>query len=78
MHLTKQKTLEWAGVATAVLYSLLVAMNIGAEVIGFTLLLISSALIGFWAYFGRHQGILFLQLFYATAAIIGMARWHGG
>ena len=78
MHLTKQKTLEWAGVATAVLYSLLVAMNIGAEFIGFTLLLISSALIGFWAYFGRHQGILFLQLFYATAAIIGMARWYGG
>ena len=78
MHLTKQKTLEWTGVATAVLYSLLVAMNIGAEFIGFTLLLISSALIGLWAYFGRHQGILFLQLFYATAAIIGMARWHGG
>ena len=78
MHLTKQKTLEWAGVATAVLYSLLVAMNIGAEFIGFTLLLISSALIGLWAHFGRHQGILFLQLFYATAAIIGMARWHGG
>ena len=78
MHLTKQKTLEWAGVATAVLYSLLVAMNIGAEFIGFTLLLISSALIGLWAYFGRHQGILFLQLFYATAAIIGMARWYGG
>ena len=45
MHLTKQKTLEWAGVSTAVLYSLLVAMNIGAEFIGFTLLLISSALI---------------------------------
>ncbi len=78
MHLTKQKTLEWAGVSTAVLYSLLVAMNIGAEFIGFTLLLISSALIGLWAYFGRHQGILFLQLCYATAAIIGMARWYGG
>ena len=78
MHLTKQKTLEWAGVTTAVLYSLLVAMNIGAEFIGFNLLLISSVLIGLWAYFGRHQGILFLQLFYATAAIIGMARWYGG
>ena len=78
MHLTKQKTLEWSGVATAVLYSLLVAMNIGAEFLGFTLLLISSALIGLWAYFGKHQGILFLQLFYAAAAIIGMARWYGG
>ena len=78
MHLAKQKALEWAGASTAVLYSLLVAMNIGAEFIGFTLLLISSALIGLWAYFGRHQGIFFLQLFYATAAIIGIARWYGG
>ena len=78
MDLTKEKILEWGGVATAILYSLLVAMNIGAEFIGFTLLLISSALIGLWAYFGRHQGILFLQLFYATAAIIGMVRWYGG
>ena len=78
MRSTKEKTLEWGGVLTAVLYSLLVAVNIGAEFIGFTLLLISSALIGLWAYSGRHQGILFLQLFYATAAIVGMVRWYGG
>ena len=75
MYLAKQKTLEWAGVSTAVLYSLLVAMNIGAEFIGFTLLLISSALIGLWAYFGKHRGILLLQIFYASAGIIGMIRW---
>ena len=78
MNLTKEKILEWGGVATAILYSLLVAMNIGAEFIGFTLLLISSALIGLWAYFGKHKGILFLQFFYATAGIIGMTRWYGG
>ena len=63
MDLTKENLLEWSGVATAILYSLLVAMNIGAEFIGFTLLLISSALIGLWSYFGNHKGILFLQLF---------------
>ena len=51
------------------------AANIGAEFIGFTLLLISSALIGIWAYLGKHKGILFLQFFYATAGIIGMIRW---
>ena len=73
-----QKKRYWSGVATAILYSLLVAMNIGAEFIGFTLLLISSALIGLWAYFGQHKGILFLQLFCATAGIIGMTRWYGG
>jgi hypothetical protein len=54
---------------------LLVAANIGAEFIGFTLLLISSALIGIWAYLGKHKGILFLQFFYATAGVIGMIRW---
>ena len=71
----RQKLLEWFGVMTAVLYSMLIALNIGAEFIGFSLLLISAFLIGLWAYFGRHRGILFLQLFYATAGLIGMLRW---
>ena len=61
--LNKKKILEWSGVATAILYSLIVAMNIGAEFIGFTLLVISSVLIGSWAYYGKHKGILLLQLF---------------
>ena len=73
--LPKHKWLEWTGVITAILYSMLVALNIGAEFIGFALLLASSGLIGAWAYFGKHRGILLLQLFYATAAIIGMVRW---
>lgn len=71
----KQKILEWSGVITAIIYSLLVSLNIGAEFVGFTLLLISAILIGLWAYIGHHRGILFLQLFYATAGIIGMFRW---
>tara|TARA_B100001029_G_C15030107_1_gene436345 strand:+ start:1285 stop:1509 length:225 start_codon:yes stop_codon:yes gene_type:complete len=71
----KEKILEWSGVITAIIYSLLVAMNIGAEFVGFTLLLISAILIGLWAFQGKHRGILFLQLFYASAGIIGMIRW---
>ena len=71
----KEKILEWAGVITAIVYSLLVAMNIGAEFIGFLLLLISAILIGLWAFQGKHRGVLFLQLFYASAGIIGMIRW---
>ena len=71
----KDKILEWTGVITAIIYSLLVAMNIGAEFFGFTLLLISAILIGLWAFIGKHNGILLLQLFYATAGIIGMVRW---
>ena len=71
----KEKILEWMGVITAIVYSLLVAMNIGAEFLGFTLLLISAILIGLWAFIGKHNGILLLQLFYASAGIIGMVRW---
>tara|TARA_B110000116_G_C16298461_1_gene342638 strand:- start:188 stop:421 length:234 start_codon:yes stop_codon:yes gene_type:complete len=72
---SKNKILEWSGVITAILYSLLVAMNIGAEFIGFMLLLISAILIGLWSYFGKHKGILLLQIFYASAGIVGMVRW---
>ena len=71
----KNKILEWLGVITAIIYSLLVALNIGAEFLGFTLLLISAILIGLWSYFGKHRGILLLQIFYASAGIIGMIRW---
>jgi hypothetical protein len=74
--MNRDKILEWSGVATAIVYSLIVAMNIDLEFVGFTLLLISAILIGLWAYFGKHNGILFLQLFYAAAGIIGMVRWY--
>jgi len=69
------KILEWGGVITAILFSLLVALNIGAEFVSFSLLLISAILIGLWAFKGNHKGILILQLFYAIAGIIGMIRW---
>ena len=75
MSLTKNKILEWSGAITAIIYSVLVAMNIGAEFIGFLLLLISAILIGLWSYLGKHKGILLLQIFYASAGIIGMIRW---
>lgn len=74
--MNKAKLFEWLGVITAIAYSLLVASNTGLEFIGFTLLLLSSLLIGIWAYLGKHRGILFLQFFYASAGIIGMIRWH--
>jgi len=74
--MNKGKVFEWLGVITAIAYSLLVASNTGLEFIGFTLLLLSSLLIGIWAYLGKHRGILFLQFFYATAGIIGMIRWY--
>ena len=71
------KILEWAGVITAILYSLFVALNIGLEFLGFSLLFISALLIGMWAYKLGYKGILLLQVFYASAGIIGMYRWFG-
>jgi len=73
--LDRKKLLEWFGVITAILYSMLVASNIGLEFIGFLLLLVSAISIGLWAYLCQHKGILFLQFFYASAGIIGMLRW---
>ena len=67
--------LEWFGVITAIIYSLLVASNTGLEFMAFTLLLVSSFSIELWAYGGGHRGMLLLQLFYAAAGMIGMIRW---
>ena len=69
------KFFEWMGVATAILYSLFVALNIVLDFVVFSLLLLSAALIGIWAYRGKHKGILLLQFFYASAGNIGMIRW---
>ena len=43
--MNRQKWLEWTGVGTAILYSMLIALNIGAEFIGFLLLFLSAGLI---------------------------------
>jgi len=58
MNTSKNKLLEWSGVITAIIYSILVALNIGAEFVGFSLLLTSAILIGLWAYYGKHGGIM--------------------
>ena len=67
--------LEWGGVITAIFYTLLIALNIGAELVGFFLLFVSAVLIALWSFKGNHKGILILQLFYASAAILGFFRW---
>ena len=75
MKINPSKFLEWGGVITAILYSLLIALNIDLEFLGFFLLLLSAFFIGLWSFRGKHRGILILQLFYAFAAMIGMIRW---
>ena len=74
MKVSVAQSLEWCGVLAAIVYSLLVALIIGLEFMGFTLLLVSSFSIGLWAYLGNHCGILYFR-FYATAGIVGIFRW---
>ena len=66
---------ESTGSVLAMGYALLIASNTGAELIGFTLLLVSSGLFAAWATIDRRWTFLMLQLFYATSAIIGLIRW---
>ena len=75
MNIRTSKLLEWGGVITAILYSTVIALNINLEFLGFALLFLSAFLIGLWSYFGKHKGILLLQIFYASAGIVGMIRW---
>ena len=71
----RQKLLEWAGVATAILYSMLIALNIGAEFIGFSLLLISAFLIGLWRILAGTAVYYFFSYFTPQLVLIGMLRW---
>ncbi len=66
---------EIFGSVTAMAYALLIASNTGNELIGFTLLLISSGLFAAWAVIDKRWTFLALQGFYATSAIIGLIRW---
>ena len=66
---------EFFGSVLAMAYAILIASNIGAEVIGFSMLLVSSALFACWAFIDHRWTFLLLQLFYATSAVIGLVRW---
>ncbi|MEP2028276.1 MAG: hypothetical protein ABJI96_06165 [Paracoccaceae bacterium] len=66
---------EITGSVLAMGYALLIASNVGAEIIGFSLLLISSGLFAGWAILDRRWTFLLLQLFYATSGVIGLIRW---
>lgn len=66
---------EFSGSALAIVYALLIASNTGNEVVGFTLLLISSGLFAGWAVIDKRWAFLLLQFFYAASAILGLIRW---
>ena len=78
MHFTTHKSfklsLEWTGVITALVYSMLIELNIGAEYLAFILLLISALLLGSWVILNRYLGMFLLQIFYLSAANIGLIR----
>ena len=66
---------EIIGSVLAMVYALSIALNVGAEMLGFSLLLVSSGLFAAWAILDRRWTFLLLQVFYATSAIIGLIRW---
>jgi hypothetical protein len=66
---------EITGSVSAMAYALLIASNTGNELLGFSLLLISSGLFAAWAIIDKRWTFLLLQMFYATSAIIGLIRW---
>ena len=66
---------EVTGSALAIIYALLIASNTGNEILGFSLLLISSGLFAAWALIDKRWAFLSLQFFYAASAIIGLVRW---
>jgi len=66
---------EVIGSVLAMIYALSIALNIGAEILGFSLLLMSSCLFAGWAVLDRRWSFLLLQGFYAASAIIGLIRW---
>lgn len=66
---------EITGSALAIVYALLIASNTGNEVLGFSLLLISSGLFAGWALIDKRWAFLALQFFYASSAVIGLIRW---
>lgn len=66
---------EIFGSVLAMAYALLIASNTGNEVMGFALLLISSALFAAWAAIDKRWTFLLLQGFYASSAVIGLIRW---
>ena len=61
MKLKTSIILEWSGVITAILYSMLVALDLGAEFIGFSLLLLSAILLSLWSLQGNHRGYSFIK-----------------
>ena len=78
MPMTRQRWIqifEVLGSALAIVYALLIALNIGQEVLGFTLLLVSALLFAGWGIVDRRWAFFTLQLFYITSAIIGLLRW---
>lgn len=72
---TLTSVFEIIGSVLAMIYAMSIAVNVGAETLGFSLLLVSSALFAGWAILDRRWTFLLLQGFYSASAVIGLIRW---
>ena len=62
--------LECGFVITAISYTLLIALNIGAQSISFSLLFISAVLIALWSFKGNHKGYLNFAIILCSGSYI--------
>ena len=65
------KALEWFGVITAIIYSLILASNTGYEVLGFTLLFISALAIGDW-----HCFVTIMEFYFFSFSMQAHEFWY--
>lgn len=66
---------EITGSVAGMAYAILIASNTGNEILGFSLLLMSTMLFAAWAVIDRRWTFLLLQVFFAGSAILGFFRW---
>ena len=72
---TLTSVFEIIGSVLAMIYAMSIAVNVGAETLGFSLLLVSSALLTLRPNGLTRWTFLLLQGFYSASAVIGLIRW---
>lgn len=77
IHTSRKRSsvFEVSGSVLAMVYALLIASNTGNEMLGFTLLLVSSCLFAGWGIIDKRWTFLLLQFFYFGSAMVGLIRW---
>ncbi len=66
---------KWIGTVTGVIGAILIALNLGLEIEGFWLYLISSALWSIVGWLQRDFSLFVLQASFTAINVLGIYRW---